>query len=126
MVYADSRCTELKKQGGLILDPVTNGFRKLLSTYAHEFNIKNNRTGSLFRPKTKSICLNDETEKSSQYASKQDYYLNVFNYIHNQALEAGIVERAEMWKWSSCRFYLGLRSSSICNKKLAMEICGLV
>jgi len=41
MLYADNRCLEVKQQGGLLLDPVTNGFRKLLSTYAHEFNIKN-------------------------------------------------------------------------------------
>ena len=57
MIYADGRCMKLKKQGGLILDPITNGFRKLLSTYSHEFNIKNNRSGSLFRPKTKSHLL---------------------------------------------------------------------
>ena len=29
MIYTDERCTELKKQGGLLLDPVTNGIRKL-------------------------------------------------------------------------------------------------
>lgn len=125
MIYTDARSLELQKQGGLILDPVTNGFRKLLSTYAHEYNIKNNRSGSLFRPKTKSICLNEEAELNNTFRSKQDYYLNIFNYIHNQALEAGIVEKAEMWKWSSLRSYTGLRSKSICNKKLAMEICGL-
>ena len=125
MIYADTRCNDIKKQGGLMLDPVTNGFRKLLSTYAHEFNIKNNRSGSLFRPKTKSICLNDEVEKNN-FASKQDYYRNTFDYIHNQAVEAGIVERPEWWKWSSLRFYLGLRSQSFCNKQLALEICGLI
>ena len=126
MIYADNRCLELKKQGGLILDPVTNGFRKLLSGYAHEFNIKNNRTGSLFRPKTKAICLNDEAELNNMGSSKQDYYLNTFNYIHNQALEAGIVTNAAFWKWSSYRSYIGLRSNSICNIELAKEICGLV
>jgi len=40
MIYTDDRVLDIKKQGGLFLDPVTNGFRKLLSTYAHEFNIK--------------------------------------------------------------------------------------
>ena len=125
MIYTDNRTLDIKKQGGLLLDPVTNGFRKLLSTYAHEFNIKNNRSGSLFRPKTKSICLNEEAELNNTYASKQDYYCNTFDYIHYQAVEAGIVTSAELWKWSSYRFYLGLRSNSICNKDLAMQICGL-
>jgi REP element-mobilizing transposase RayT len=76
--------------------------------------------------KTKSICLNDEAELNNRYGSKQDYYLNTFNYIHNRALEAGIVEKAEMWKWSSYRLYLGLRAHSICNIELAKEICGLI
>jgi REP element-mobilizing transposase RayT len=124
MIYADNRCLEFKKQGGLMLDPVTNGFRKLLSTYAHEFNIKNNRSGSLFRPKTKSICLNDEAELNNKYASRQDYYLNAFDYIHFNAVEAGLVKRPEDWKWSSFRFYKGLRENSICNKELAKQICG--
>ncbi|MEO6253576.1 MAG: hypothetical protein ABIO79_09735 [Ferruginibacter sp.] len=108
-----------------MLDPVTNGFRKLLSTYAHEFNIKNHRSGSLFRPKTKSICLNDEAAKNDRFGSRQDYYRNTFDYIHSNEVEAGMVSNAEQWKWSSYRSYIGLRSNSICNKQLAMQICGL-
>jgi len=125
MIYADNRCLDLKKQGGLLLDPITNGFRKLLSTYAHEFNIKNKRSGSLFRPKTKSICLNDEAELNNKYPSKQDYYLNTLNYIHYNAFDAGIVKNAADWKWSSFRSYNGLRTNSICNKELARQVCGL-
>ena len=126
MIYADNRSLDLKRQGGLILDPITNGFRKLLSTYAHEFNIKNKRSGSLFRPKTKTICLNDEVEQNNKFASKQDYYLNTFNYIHRNPVEAGIVKNEADWKWSSYRSCNGLGADSICNKELAMQICGLV
>lgn len=126
MIYADNRCLEVKQQRGLILDPVTIGFRKLLSTYAHEFNIKNNRKGALFRPKTKAICLNDEAELNSQFLSKKDYYFNAFNYIHNNPVEAGIVTNAGGWKWSSFRSYNGFRTGSICNRELAKEICGLI
>ena len=125
MIYADSRSLNIKKQGGLLLDPITNGFRKLLSTYAHEFNIKNNRSGALFRPKTKAICLDDELELNSQL-SKQGYHLNTFNYIHSNAVEAGIVQHAADWKWSLFRSYNGLRDNSICNKELAMQICGMI
>lgn len=125
LIYTDERCLDIRKQGGLVLDPITNGFRKLLSTYSHEFNKKNNRSGALFRPKTKSICLGDEVEKLKNYPTKQDYYLNVFNYIHNNPVEAGLVEKVEDWKWSSYRFYKGLRKNSICNKELANKILGI-
>ena len=40
MLYTDERSSDLKQQGNLSLDPVTNGFRKLLSTYSHEYNKK--------------------------------------------------------------------------------------
>lgn len=125
MIYTDKRTLELKNQGRLLLDPVTNGFRKLLSTYSHEYNIRNSRSGSLFRPKTKSICLVEEVESVNKFSSKQDYYLNVFNYIHNNPVAAGIVASPEEWKWSSCRYYKELRLNSICNKELAKEVCGL-
>jgi hypothetical protein len=34
LIYTDERVAETKKQGGLLIDPLTNGFRKLLSGYA--------------------------------------------------------------------------------------------
>ena len=126
MVYADERCLQLNKQGGLILDPITNGIRKLLSTYTHEFNIKNNRSGSLFRPKTKAKNLTEEAEVIIDQTGKTDYLFNCFNYIHNNPKEAELVNFAEDWKWSSYRFYKGLRQNSICNIDLAKKICGLV
>ena len=125
MIYTDERCLGLKKQGGLLLDPVTNGIRKLLSAYTHEFNIKNNRSGSLFRPKTKAKNLIEEAEDVNNQIGKQDYYLNCFNYIHYNPKEAGLVNFAEDWKWSSYRFYKRLRQNSFCNKELAKTICGL-
>ena len=125
MIYTDERVLELKHQGALFLDPVTNGFRKLLSGYAHEYNRKNNRSGSLFRPKTKSICLNESTEWGRDMRSGQGYYLTLLNYIHDNPVRAGLVYRAEEWKWSSCRFYRDLQVNSICNKELARQICGL-
>ena len=76
MIYTDERCTPLIKQGGLMLDPVTNGIRKLLSTYAHEFNIKNNRSGGLFRPKTKIKNLTEKAESLNNQIGIQSYYLN--------------------------------------------------
>ena len=97
-----------------------------MSTYTHEFNIKNNRSGSLFRPKTKAKNLTEEAEVIIDQTGKTDYLFNCFNYIHNNPKEAELVNFAEDWKWSSYRFYKGLRQNSICNKDLAKKICGLV
>ena len=125
MISTDERCLAFKEQGGLLLDPITNGIRKLLSAYTHEFNIKNNRSGALFRPKTKAKNLTEEADGFNDQFGKQDYYLNCFNYIHQNPVEAELVIHAEDWKWSSYRFYKGLREKSFCNEELAKNICGL-
>ena len=119
MLYADERCSILKQQGNLLLDPVTNGFRKLLSTYSHQFNNKNDRSGALFRPKTKAKCLNEEAKISS--SSFSDYYSNCFNYIHNNPVKDGLVKHASDWKWSSYNFYCGKEKENFCNKALATK-----
>ena len=45
MIFTDERCAKKVKQGGLMLDPVTNSIRKLLSSYARIFNKKYEKTG---------------------------------------------------------------------------------
>ena len=122
-LYIDERCTEMKQQGGLVLDPVTNGFRKLLSTYAHEFNITNNRSGALFRPKTKAKCLTDESLILNTSYSLSNYYSNCFYYIHNNPVKDGLVKNASDWFWSSYNFYFAKTELLLCNKQLAEKYC---
>ena len=38
LIYTDERVTTIIKQGGLLIDSLTNGFRKLLSGYARIYN----------------------------------------------------------------------------------------
>lgn len=121
MVYCDDRILDLKKQGGLEIDDLTNGIRKLLSRYARIFNSKHVRSGSLFRQKTKTKCLSDSNIKT--YSSLTDYYFNCFHYIHQNPLAAGLVKRIEDWKFSSFRDYAGLRNGTLCNKSLATKFC---
>ena len=59
MLQASTSCDNVIQQGNLLLDPLTNGFRKLLSGYARIFNDEHERSGSLFRQKTKAKHLND-------------------------------------------------------------------
>jgi len=124
LIHTDTRVKELKKQGGLFLDPVTNGFRKILSTYSHQYNLQNERTGALFRPKTKAKCLSDEAVINESGLSGSEYFISCFQYIHNNPVVAGLVSSPEDWKWSSYRFYIGKRENSFCNKELAYKLLG--
>jgi REP element-mobilizing transposase RayT len=122
-VNTHESCGEAIKQGGLNLDPLTNGFRKLLSSYARIFNIRYERSGNLFRQKTKAKCLTEENALASNY-SRFDYCSTCFYYIHSNAVTAGLVAKPEDWKWSSFAYYAGLVENGFCNKNLAYELCG--
>lgn len=120
MVYTDERILDLKKQGGLVIDGLTNGIRKLLSGYARIYNSRHNQSGSLFRQKTKSKCLSETTSKMNR---QQDYYFNCFHYIHQNPLIASLVKKLEDWDFSSFKDYAGLRNGTLCKKLLAAKFC---
>jgi REP element-mobilizing transposase RayT len=121
LIHTDERVGAIIKQGGLLIDPLTNGFRKLLSGYARIYNQRYNKTGSLFQQKTKTKCLSDALIGTSH--NLQDYYFNCFHYIHQNQLRAGLVEKLEDWEFSSFKDYAGLRNGTICNKVLANKYC---
>jgi REP element-mobilizing transposase RayT len=116
-------CGNLIRQGGLNLDPLTNGVRKLLSSYTRIYNIRYNRLGSLFRQKTKAKCLTEQNALVKTY-SQFDYCSTCFYYIHSNAVTAGLVLKPEDWKWSSYAYYAGLTNNGFCNKSLASQYCG--
>jgi putative transposase len=113
MLSVKNNCVPVK-QGNIMLDSVSNGFRNLSSSYAHLFNKSHTGTGSVFRPKTKSKNLNELTGTLS--------YLNCFYYIHQNAWRHGLVSHASLWKYSSYHFYIGNRKKSICNLELAVQL----
>jgi REP element-mobilizing transposase RayT len=123
LLYADEKVNINLKQGGLLLDLLTNGFRKLLSGYTRIYNNRNGKLGSLFRQKTKYKCLSDIDISYRPTHQLQDYYFNCFQYIHQNPLRAGLVTRLEDWEFSSFRDYAGLRNGSLCNKDLAEKFC---
>ena len=123
MVYTDERVEVLIKQGGLMIDKLTNGMRKLLSGYARIYNKKYSRTGSLFRQKTKYKLLSNDRILSNHSLSDSDYCCNCFHYIHQNPWRANLVNRMEDWDYSSFKDYAGLRNGSLCNKKLAEKYC---
>ena len=123
LIYADDRVNTMIKQGGLLIDLLTNGVRKLLSGYARIYNNLHNQTGSLFRQKIKYNCLSEITIPSNSINTHQDYYFNCFHYIHQNPLRAGLVKRLEDWEYSSFKDYALLRNGTICNKELASKFC---
>jgi putative transposase len=122
LLYVDERINVEIKQGSLIVDPLTNGIRKLLSGHARVYNQRYNRTGSLFRQKTKVKCLSN-VELITKNINAIDYQSKCFHYIHQNPLKAGFVEKIEDWEYSSYKDYAGLRSGTLCNKILAEKYC---
>lgn len=123
MIHTDRRCEEKKKQGGLLLDPITNNIRKLLSGYSRIFNKKYKRTGSLFRQKTKANRLSESKLILKSDMSNNEPFIACFNYIHQNPFRAGLVTKLEDWEFSSFRDYAGLRDHDLCNKELASFYC---
>ncbi len=123
LLYVDDRVNAMIKQGGLMIDPLTNGFRKLLSGYARIYNNRYHKTGSLFRQKTKIKCLSDIIISPGSIQAYQDYYFNCFHYIHQNTYKAGIVKFLEEWQYSSFKDYALLRNGTLCNKKMAKKFC---
>ena len=123
MVYVDERILSKTKQGGLLLDPLSNAFRKLLSGFARIMNKKYERSGSLFRQKTKVKLLTEASERMNEMGNGIDYCIRCFHYVHQNPMKAGLVKKLEEWIYSSVRDYAGVRNGSLCNKLMAVQFC---
>ena len=109
----------------------------LLASYTRAINRQNNSTGSLFRQKTKAICLNEIHGVSSPwYTSFVITFMKVsipefqypqvcFNYIHSNPVRAGLSTKAEDWEFSSYIDLVGVRAGSLVNRQRVTEL-GLI
>ncbi len=109
----------------------------MLSSYTKAINIQNNASGSLFRQKTKAICLNEINGISSHwYTSFGVTFMKVdmpeyqypqvcFNYIHHNPVKAGLVKNAEDWEFSSYIDLVGMRAGNLVNRE-RVEKLGLI
>jgi putative transposase len=101
----------------------------LLRSYTRAINKQENRTGALFREKTKA-----KNGWGNQYPSKtqtkyptpvlrwEDYGWTAFNYIHQNPVKAGLVSHPEEWYYSSALDFAGSRKGTLCNQDLAKEL----
>ena len=109
----------------------------MLSSYTQIVNKQQKRSGSLFRPNTKSECIttcngitpsffntNDGTLLNI-HLSEKEYPKVCFDYIHNNPVKAGLVKKPEDWEFSSSRDVYGLRNGNLINRE-RIEEYGLI
>jgi putative transposase len=71
----------------------------LSSRFTQSVNRYHERDGPLFRGRFRSVLIGDDA-----------HLARVSQYIHLNPVEAGLVARAEDWRWSSAGSYLGVAS----------------
>lgn len=98
------------KVGIVEMSQLSKVLRVMLSSYTKAINNQENRSGSLFRQKTKAKLLDE---------SDAEYPFICFNYIHQNPMKAGLVQKMEDWEFSSFRDYCGMRKGTLCNQLLA-------
>jgi len=99
--------------------PLNRKISTLLSSYTKSVNIAYDRTGSLFRPRTKAIPL------SYDFINNINYPLICYLYIHQNPLRAGLVSDMKDWEFSSYRDYAGLRKGTLCRIDEAKRLLDL-
>lgn len=109
----------------------------LLASYTRAINKRYNRSGSLFRQKTKASCISCSNDLSPAFYqtnlgallntcdSLKQYPQVCFNYIHQNPVKAQLVTNMEDWEFSSARDYMGMRKESLVNLKLTEEYIDL-
>jgi len=75
-------------------ESISNTMKRIGVSFVGYYNWKYHTTGHLFQDRFRSE--NVETYQ---------YLLTVVRYIHQNPVKAGIVKRANEWKWSSCCIY---------------------
>ena len=115
-------------------DSLNKSIGILLASYTRAINKQQNRSGSLFRSKTKAECITKpEGITPSFYRTSVGTIINThhiethypqvcFNYIHQNPVKAGFVNQAEGWEFSSCRDVCGMRHGTFIAKELISEL----
>ena len=109
----------------------------MLRSYTRAINIQENRSGSLFRKQTKTLCLTQNTKVAKAWYShkgvisinmqhpEEQYPNTCFNYIHFNPVKDRLVSHCEDWEFSSYSDIIGLREGRLINRERINEF-GLV
>jgi putative transposase len=112
LIQANSASVKAVKETPIKINATSEAFRLMLSSYTKAIQKQELLTGNLFQQKTKARCVDE-------------YATVAFHYIHQNALRAKLVRRAENWRWSSLPEYIGSSCEAICNKEIAYRHFGL-
>lgn len=101
----------------------------LLSSYTKAVNKKYQRSGSLFRGRTKvkdgwvdDTLTVKNVNSPLFFRPENDYGCQCFHYIHQNPVKAKLVKKETDWIYSSAKDYAGLRNGTLCNQDLAKRI----
>lgn len=97
--------------------PLIHNIAITLSSYTQAINKQENRSGSLFKSKTKAKDLSE---------GDNNYGETCFYYIHRNPLNAGLVEYLCNWEFSSYQDYAGIRNGNLLSQKLACSAFGII
>jgi putative transposase len=118
-------------------DTLNKSIGIMLASYTRAINLQENTTGSLFRQKTKAICLNEIKGVASNWYTafgvtfhnieipEYQYLHTCFDYIHANPVKAGLVKNKGDWEFSSYNDILFQRDETPANIKRVAEL-GLV
>jgi putative transposase len=81
---------------------------KISTSYTNYFNLKNDRSGSLFQGPFKSIHID-----SNEYLLLVSAYVNCNSDVHK-------IAEADKYEWCSFPEYIGKRKSGWCNKEIIL------
>ena len=105
----------------------------MLRSYTNAINKKFDRSGKLFREKTKAECVTcADGITPSFYNTNAGTQINIidpekqypeicFQYIHQNPVKAGLAKNAVDWEFSSACDYAGLRNGKLVNKEVAND-----
>ena len=79
------------------------GMRQLNGVYTQAFNKRHKRVGHLFQGRYKAILI-----------QRENYLLEVCRYLVLNPVRAKLVQRPDMWKWSSYRATVGKEKPHAC------------
>lgn len=90
--------------------PISNVMSLINKRYADYYNTKNRVTGHVF-----------EKRFYDKFIGTKHGMLEVSRYIHLNPVEAGMVEKAEHYRWSSYRYYLHTTSGPLLNMNVILD-----
>ena len=80
------------------------------TSYAKAVNAQLGRVGPLFQGRFHALRVHDDR-----------YLIGLSAYIHLNPADAGLVERAEDWVYSSYRDYIGLRAGTLPHPEIVLD-----